>query len=176
MKTGKAAKMLDVDPKTITNWTDVEEFGDYFSMSALGKDGKTQRDYLDSDILVLNTIRAERNRGANWSDIAALLETGYRNAELPPSALMIDTGTAPVAQYAKLAVALAERDAAVQRAEDLERRLEESETRNRELQDRLLEEVGELRQKIGRLEAVIDFMEKQKDETSGKTGSPVDEE
>jgi DNA-binding transcriptional MerR regulator len=160
MKTGKAAKMLDVDPKTVTNWTDVKEFEEFFSLSALGKDGKTQRDYLDSDVLVLNTIRAERSRGANWSDIANMLKGGHREVDLPPAALTVDIGTAPIAQYAKLAVAIAERDSAIHRAEELESRLEESESRNRELQERLLKEVGELRQEIGKLEATIDFMKK----------------
>jgi hypothetical protein len=75
----------------------------------------------------------------------------------------VDSGTAPVAQYAKLAVALAERDAAIQRADDMERRLEEAESRNHELQERLLTEVGELRQKIGRMEAIIEIMKEDSD-------------
>ena len=61
MKRGKIAKMLGVDPNTVTDWTNREQFSRFFSPEALGLTDQSQRSFNDSDILVLNTIRSGRN-------------------------------------------------------------------------------------------------------------------
>ena len=60
MKTGEAAKILGVDRTTIINWIENRGLDRFFSPSAAGSDGATQRMLTESDLLVLNTIRARR--------------------------------------------------------------------------------------------------------------------
>jgi DNA-binding transcriptional MerR regulator len=101
MRTGKVADMLGVDQKTILNWTDRPEFTQFFSEDARGLGRTMGRDYTEVEVVILNTIRTERQKNTAWSDIARLLESGTRDTELPPNALLVDT-TTPLAQYGKM--------------------------------------------------------------------------
>jgi DNA-binding transcriptional MerR regulator len=98
MKTGAVAKRFDVDPNTITAWTD--RFADFFSSEALAKD-KRQRDYQPEDIIVLNTIRVARNTNKNWNEILTILESGDRDETLPPEFTSID-GTKAITVYTEM--------------------------------------------------------------------------
>ena len=98
MKTGAVAKRFDVDPNTITAWTD--RYSDFFSPEALGKDGK-QRNYQPEDIIALNTIRTERAKNTTWEDLRAILESGYRNETLPPDFTPID-GAKAITVYTEM--------------------------------------------------------------------------
>jgi DNA-binding transcriptional MerR regulator len=158
MKTGKAAKALDVDPKTIINWTDTDGFAEFFSPSALAKDGRTQRDFNESDLVVLNTIRARRNLGDSWEDIEAFLRSGKRETELPPTAMLVET-SAPIAQYGRVVALTAERDAALAHVKELEKQLVEAKEENKELQERLLRDTQSLYKEIGRLQAKLEMYE-----------------
>jgi len=100
MKTGKVAKAFGIDRKTVTNWTDMPQLVKFFSPEAQGID-RTQRDYLEPDLLVINTIRAKRNQSMDWDDIESFLESGERERELPVSAMLVET-TAPIAQYGRI--------------------------------------------------------------------------
>src|SRR5688500_7882658 len=94
MKTGEAAKVLGVDPKTIRNWIDDARLSRFFSVSALGQDGSIQRILTDSDLLVLNTIRAMKARGTtDWNDIASYLESGKREEVFAQNAVSADPRT-----------------------------------------------------------------------------------
>jgi DNA-binding transcriptional MerR regulator len=148
MKTGKAAQMLERDTRTVTNWTDHELFKKFFTMEARGL-GVSQRDYTEADILVLNTIRLEREHGTSWEDIAAMLQRGERHTDLPPSALTVQS-TAPIAQYGKMAVLQA-------RVEYLE---EEMRKRNVQIEEKE-EVIGNLREEIGMLKGIIKMMKEQ---------------
>jgi len=151
MKTGKAAKIFGLDPKTITNWTDNALLSKFFSRDALGEVGASQRDYNEADILILNTIRLERSRGSDWLRIAELLESGTRDTDLPPTAMMVET-TMPIAQFGKIATLLAERDGL---RSEVERLNEELEKRNTTI-ERQQQRIEDLNRQIGRLEGRIE--------------------
>jgi DNA-binding transcriptional MerR regulator len=154
MKTGKVAKVFGVDPKTIINWTDIEAFEKFFSPEARATAGKTQRDYSEADLMVLNTIRLERAQGTDWNDIAARLDSGHREEELPPQAMLVET-TAPIAQYGRIITLSAERDVALAEVERLKDELGE---RSQTI-DKLQDEIKQLNREIGRLEGRIGYME-----------------
>jgi DNA-binding transcriptional MerR regulator len=153
MRTGKVADMLGVDQKTITNWTDRSEFQRFYSREALGQGRTMTRDYSEQDVVVLNTIRSERQKNTDWETIAKLLDEGMRDTDLPPSALLVES-SAPVVQYGKLQALVAERDAAIERAE-------RAEAQNAELQN----EIRRLNREIGKMEAQVDML-KQQNKTS----------
>lgn len=149
MKSGKAARMLGIDRRTITNWTDREEFLRFFSPEARNLTTGFHRTYTESDVLVLNTIRVERDRGTAWDDIALMLQSGERHLDLPPSALTVET-TAPVAQYGKI--------------QAYEARIQLLESQVGDLKDMLTEKddiIGDLREEIGMLKALLQ-MEKER--------------
>ena len=170
MKRGKVAKIMGVDPKTITDWGNRPEFSPFLSPSALGMDGASQRNYTESDILVFNTIRVERNEhNTSWSDIAEILDSGERNTNIPPSALTVDTA-APIAQYGRI-------QAYEARIEWLEDQLAETHSRHeqevnhlRNENERILtefrEEVGTLREEIGMLKALLKIEQQKNQEDS----------
>jgi DNA-binding transcriptional MerR regulator len=179
MRTGEAAKILGVDRKTIRNWIDDYGLQKYFSLSALGEDGAIQRVLTESDLLVLNTIRAQKVAGVyDWAQIALYLETGEREREFPQNAISADPRTIPVDQAhqsARAMATVAERDAAVSRIrelldeneelramiERLEREKDEmKEALLREItrvQEPLLREIAELQRQLGKLEGQLEM-------------------
>jgi DNA-binding transcriptional MerR regulator len=168
VKTGEAAKILGVDPKTIRNWIDDYGLDPFFSSSALGKDGTIQRMLTEGDLLVLNTIRAKKAHGTtDWADIGAYLESGKRETEFPQNAISADTRTISVEQAQQSARALAtmsERDAALARIDELNnelqvlredvRRLQKEKEEQREGHYR---EMMELSRQMGKLEGQLEF-------------------
>lgn len=159
MKTGKVAKSFGVDPKTVLNWTDNPLFRLFFTKEALGDAGQSQRDFYESDLMVLNTIRAERARNTEWEDIAKILEGGYREEELPPTALLVET-TAPIAQYGRILALTAERDAAFNEI----KRLKE-ETKHKDVAiEQLQREIQKLNREIGKLEGRLEYLEEKDDD------------
>jgi DNA-binding transcriptional MerR regulator len=98
MKTGVLAKRFDLDPKTVTAWTDM--FGEFFTSKARGE-GRTQRDYQIEDLWVINTIRLERAQNAPFEQIRARLASGDLDTNLPPEFTTID-GDRAITVYAQL--------------------------------------------------------------------------
>jgi DNA-binding transcriptional MerR regulator len=145
MKTGEAAKILGIDKATIYNWTAHPLLERFFSLEAKSKIAGTQRLLTESDVLVLNTIRTLRGSGKNdWGEIAAVLESGHRVQEFPQNAISSDPRVIPLPQAKQAAEVLAmrtERDAALQRVDELERRLADAQ---RQLDERLKEERAEM--------------------------------
>ena len=154
MKTGKVAKSFGVDPKTVGNWTDMDVFQKFFTPEALGKTGRSQRDYTESDLLVLNTIRAQRALGSDWVDIGTLLESGFREDEFPPQAMLVET-TAPIAQYGRIVALMAERDASLAEIERLNSTVNQQSTTINDLQ----QEIRQLNREIGRMEGRMEYMQ-----------------
>ncbi len=99
MRIGKACKALGgIDNDTIKNWIERPELAKFFSSTAHG-DGRTQREISESDLIILNTVRSLRVTGtSDWVEIAARLDGGYRDAELPMEAAFVE-GTASVQVY-----------------------------------------------------------------------------
>ena len=98
MKTGQVAIVFRRDGKTIRDWTN--RYSEFFSDSALAEN-EHQRDYLLSDMYVLNTIRVERLANAEWELIRAKLRDGYRDENLPPAAKNIE-GEQAVTVYVQM--------------------------------------------------------------------------
>jgi len=101
VKTGSVAHKLGIkSPKTVINWTDM--YSDFFSEGARRSNG-LQRDYDHDDLIVLNTIRTERQRDSDWEAIRAALAAGYRDTNLPMEATVIE-GENAMAVYGQIRV------------------------------------------------------------------------
>jgi DNA-binding transcriptional MerR regulator len=175
MKSGEVGKMLGIDRSTVKNWTDRQEFSPFFTEGAI-QGSELQRDYDHADVLILNTIRAERAKGSKWTDIAHRLATGYRDSELPLSASTVEI--TPAESFAKALQLQMERDQALEAVAELRDQLEAKEqeierlrqTKDQELnqvrqekdseKERLMREIAELREMIGGLKKEIEITEK----------------
>jgi len=182
MKTGKVAKAFGIDRKTVSNWTDTPQFQKFFSPEARGID-RTQRDYLEPDLLVINTIRAMRNKNMRWDEIAAYLESGERERELPASAMLVET-TAPIAQYGRiieLQTALESTEEQVEVLQEevehlreaLQKRVDSVREQEREKaterEQQLLNEIIKLNREMARLEVRMEMMQKEKRDSADET-------
>jgi len=167
MKTGEAAKIMGVDRSTLLDWINIRGLTRFFSASAAGNDGNMQRVLTESDLLVLNTIRACRSKNMNWDDIEIVLDNGERERSFPQNAISGDPRTIPLVQAevsAKALGTMVERDAAFARVEELTEevrnlsvKLSESEKARYEDREKLLREIGELRHQLGRLEGQLEM-------------------
>jgi DNA-binding transcriptional MerR regulator len=150
MKTGSVAKLFGIDPKTVTGW--VDEFPEFFSESAKG-DGMTQRSYLPEDLIVLNTIKAERAVRTEVETIRAKLTSGHRDTTLPPEQTL--NRESSLAIYGQLRALEAQLEDERREKEQHLKKIDELEAAvdrlNRESRDR----EGELREQIGELKATI---------------------
>jgi DNA-binding transcriptional MerR regulator len=146
MKTGKVAKALGIDTKTVKIWSDMPEFAPFLTDDAKGLSGHTQRHFYPEDVLVLNTIRAERAKRTDWSTIAMILSRGQREEEMPPEFYTVD-GDSAVVQFAQMTLLRSQLADSQVEAERLRRELGESRT-----------EVKELYKQIGKLEAQLEML------------------
>jgi DNA-binding transcriptional MerR regulator len=172
MKIGELSAALGVSRDTITFWLKRPELERFFSPDALGRSGAAQRQFLESDVLALNSIRHLRyvETITEWVDIAQRLDSGWRAQDFSQSAIAADSRTIPLPQAeqsARAAATMAERDAALRRVSELESELtrlrgELESEREKRLTDRekhagdmerLLREISDLRYQIGRLES-----------------------
>lgn len=166
MKTGEAAKILDVTNNTIRAWIDHETLSRFFSPAARGETGSSHRRLTNDDLLVLNTIRYMRNNKKidDWDQIASYLDTGQREQEFSTAAIDADMRTIPMPQAeqsARAAATLAERDAAFVRVKELEDELSKEREKHKEETDALHDELRRLERMIGRLEATIELLKEQ---------------
>jgi DNA-binding transcriptional MerR regulator len=152
MKTGELAKILGVSDQTLLNWMSRSEISPFMSEAALAQGGSTQRLYLESDVLVLNTIRMMRAKGVdNWDEIRDFLESGQREQEFPQNAIVTDMRTIPILQAkqaADYAVLVHERDAALELAKRLESQLEAAIQREKDLVEKYDQSRTELEEKF----------------------------
>jgi DNA-binding transcriptional MerR regulator len=100
MKTGTVAKRFDLDPKTVTGWTDM--FAEFFTTKAKGL-GETQRDYQTEDLWVINTIKVERSKNTSFEQIRARLTSNDFDKNLPPEFTTIE-GDNAITVYSQLKV------------------------------------------------------------------------
>jgi chromosome segregation ATPase len=114
-----------------------------------------------------------RNRGDDWDQIAAALERGERERELPASAMLVET-TAPIAQYGRIVELQTALEAAEEQIEhlydEIQRLQEEMAEQDKAHQtdvERLLREAadreGKLQREIGKLEATIEMTKQRRD-------------
>ncbi len=154
MKAARVAKILGVDQKTITNWTDHLLLRRFFTVDAISEDKRRNREYSESDVLTLNTIRVERARNTPWEEIATILNNGYLDRNLPASSLLVDSAV-PAVQYERFLALSVERDTALK---EVERLKQENESKNAII-DALQQEIRMLNREIGKLEGKIEMLE-----------------
>lgn len=157
MKPSRIAKLLGVDQKTITNWTDHKLLQRFFTEDA--RNNTRQREYSENDVLLLNTIRAERARNTSWEEIESILENGNLNANLPASSLLVETAV-PAVQYERFLALMNERDSALK---EVDRLRSESSAKDDMIQ-KLLQEIRLLNREIGRLEGQNEVLRDQDDD------------
>jgi DNA-binding transcriptional MerR regulator len=180
MKTGKLGKMMGFDPDTLINWTKRPELSRFFSEGAMRINA--QRDFNDSDVAIINTIRAYKDEGLSWGDIAAKIEAGERVHEFPPSAAGVD-GITPIEVYAKGLVSKAELDTARQQIAELKEQInellrdreeaintvrKEKDTEIRELNREHKQSEVEMGKEIGKLQAQVEFLQEQLQKRQGE--------
>ncbi len=153
MKTGKVAKALGVDQKTITNWTDHPLLRRFFSKEASAESGETQRDYGELDVIILNTVRAARAKNTDWADIAEILDSGEYDSNLPPSALLVES-SAPIQQYGKMMQLMTERD---NYKKEVDRLKAEGALKDRAIEN-MQQEIQKLNREIGKLEGKLEYI------------------
>lgn len=156
MRSGELAKLLGVSDQTLLNWMKEPGVHKHLSPEALGKAGNVQRIFLESDVLVMNTIRTLRANGtSSWDEIGRILDTDHREREFPQNAMATDMRTIPVPQAkqaAEYAVLIQERDLALRRIDELNAELAKERTEK----EKLLREMNELYRTIGRLEGRLE--------------------
>lgn len=159
MKPARVAKILGIDQKTVTNWTDHPALRRFFSLDAVSEDKPRQREYSEADVLVLNTIRNERARNTPWEEIATILANGHLDRNLPASSLLVEAAV-PVVQYERFLALTNERDAALKEVERL--------TQEGKLKEAMLEElrkdIRDLNREIGRLEGKLETLTDKSDD------------
>lgn len=156
MKTGKVAQIFNRDPKTILNWT--QEVTEFLSDGAVlrGSGGKTQREYTEADIVVLNTVEALRRDGMNnWDDIRAALRSGQRVTELPPGMATVGTGESSLVIYQRMVQLQAVHETTLEKLAEAEERINTLEQAAKEREDAYREEIGALRERIGMYRGVL---------------------
>lgn len=126
---GDVVVALGVSSTTVRNWTEQEEFEEYFSSRAkrVGqfKNAK-QREYIQEDLYVLNTIRTQKTHRNSWQDVANMLEDGYRDRDLPEAATLVLPET-KAETFHLISVARARIETLQKRVEELEDKLEKKE-------------------------------------------------
>jgi DNA-binding transcriptional MerR regulator len=159
MKSGKVAKALGIDPKTVKAWTD--EFAEFFTEDAQGY-GRTQRFYQPEDLIVLNTIRVERSKRVEPEKIQVLLQSGYRNESFPAEYYTVE-GDSAIVQYTQLAmlrIQVTEKEAEISRIrQERDAELERLQRERVEERERLMNEIAKLNREIGKLQAKIEIFE-----------------
>ena len=161
MKTGEVAKMMGLNPKTITNWTDQEDLAVYFSDDARRVDEtSSQREYSEEDVIVINTIRVHKTRQNTWKDVANLLATGHRETELPISATLTKS-ISPADQVAAMMLVKAERDTALAQLQDAIFEIERLRKELKEQRETSNKEIIDLNRQIARLELRLEMLKEQ---------------
>lgn len=176
MKTGEIAKMMGLNPKTVTNWTDQAELRGFFSDGAkIDETSGKQREYSSEDVLVINTIRVHKTRRNTWRDVAGLLVSGYRETELPASAALTKT-ISPADQIAAMMAIKAERDTALAQLEDARLEIERLREELKEQRDGTMQEVITLNREIARLELRLELLrdEVERDKSGTNSKPPSD--
>ncbi len=152
MKTGEAAHMLGIDPKTIVNWINNPALSKYFSPTARKEDGLKQRLLTDNDVAILNTVRhASAGGRANWTEIADIVESGNLERDIPQNAGFNDTRMVPEPQAresVRAAATLAERDQLLTFVDDLKAQIAQLEKGRAEDRQTLIDMNGQLQRAL----------------------------
>lgn len=156
MKTGEAAKLLGVDRRTIVLWIDRDELRGFFSPSARQETGGVQRLLTENDLAILNTIRFARTNGNDdWTAIAAVIDSGDLQRDLPTNGAFVDTRMVPEQQardFAKTAGTLAERDQLASYVVELKERITQLEAARESDKRELIDMNGKLQRALALVE------------------------
>jgi DNA-binding transcriptional MerR regulator len=161
MKTGEVAKMMGLNPKTITNWTDQEDLSVFFTEDSRRSDeSSSQREYSEEDILAINTIRVHKTRQNTWKDVAKILATGHRETDLPITATLTKS-ISPADQVAALMLIKAERDTALAQLQDAMFEIDRLRMELKEQREESSKEIIELNRQLARLELKLEMLQEQ---------------
>jgi hypothetical protein len=176
-KPGDIATALGVSISSIRNWTDQPEFQEFLSNLAK-RDGSytnaKQREYIQQDLFVMNTIARQKTRFNTWDDVAEYLREGNLDTHLPPSAALVQPMTVAegfadaimirqqLDMLAKSLTDAKEEIVFLRHRLDEVREEEQEKARNRE--DKLQDEIIELNRQLARLELRMEMMQQNKDE------------
>lgn len=138
IRAGLVAKRLRNHPNTVRSWSD--QYQDYLSTGATGK----SREYTESDVQVLATVRDMRSKGFNHAEIAAALKAGQLIDDVPE----IET---PEVEHARQQVSLVPM-AQLERAFDQIKLLQVEIDRIREERDKAQIDKDKANEKIQHLE------------------------
>ena len=167
---GDVVVALGVSSTTVRNWTEQEEFKPYFSSRAKRVEefaNAKQREYLQEDLYVLNTIRTQKHHRNSWADVALMLEDGFRDRDLPESSMLVLPET-KAESFHLISVARTQIDSLQKRVEELEEQLKsangvlerEREARLRDIERLSVkvvkEDMKDLFKSIGRLEHMLE--------------------
>lgn len=153
--------MMGLNPKTITNWTDQDDLSVFFTEEARRNDEtSSQREYSEEDVMVINTIRIHKTRQNTWRDVAKVLATGHREADLPITATLTKT-ISPADQVAAMMLIKAERDTALAQLEDAMFEIERLRHELKEQREDANREIIDLNRQIARLELRLEMLQEQ---------------
>lgn len=155
MKLAQAARMLGINDRTLKLWIERPELAPHFSRPA--RLPTAQRELNEDDLIVANTIRSMRagvsNLEVDWQHMGERLAGGYRDHELPASAVTVDNRMTVLAQHERTVILATERDMAVKRAKELEAQLREQAAQISELHGRLADDRERLLRELADAEA-----------------------
>lgn len=163
MRISEAVKKIGgVSNETLRDWLRNPNFEQFFSEDARGVN-RAHRDIHPDDLLVLNTIYHLRYRDENavtdWSEIAKVLEGGFRYNGFAGE--VADTGmfTVPMdkaEQSARAAATMKERDMLVKRVDELETTINRLQQEKEAIRKDLTDEIISLHRQIARLETLLE--------------------
>jgi hypothetical protein len=118
MKTAQVGRRLGMSPSTVYTYTIESLYADFFSDSAMRKDGRQQAEFTEDDVAVVWTVfRLRRKMSAE--DVAMQLREGYRAKDFP-----VDASIDKAVDNIRALGVIPERDAALARVNELEEEVE----------------------------------------------------
>lgn len=83
------ARMFKRSRQRISEWVKNEDVAEFFSSTARRLDGETQSEFTLEDLYVFNSIARMVGQHVKWKTIASNLRTGWRDRDLPDTAMLI---------------------------------------------------------------------------------------
>ena len=159
---GDIVVALGISSSTVRNWTETEAIQPYLSDQAVRRGNYAhakQREYMEEDLYVLNTLRTQKTRLNSWEDVAGMLDDGYRDRDLPPSSALVLPET-KIESFQLLLIARTQIENLQQQVEKIEDELVMEREKRREDVERLtqqkVDDVSQLHRTIGRLEILLE--------------------
>jgi DNA-binding transcriptional MerR regulator len=159
---GDVVVALGISSSTVRNWTELDVIQKHLSDQATRRGDFThakQREYTESDLYILNTLRTQKTRLNSWEDVASILQDGYLDRDLPASSALVLPET-KAETFQLLTIARTEIENLRKQVEKLEDELTTEREERRQDVERLsqqkVDDVAQLHHTIGRLEILLE--------------------